>query len=156
MVSDDSMMIKLPEFVPVLPEFDPNPALWERIRSGNVRRVRRRRFIQLGSLGLSVALVAVLGFGLMRGSGEDPSLMYGVSDGRLHSQQLQDELSSNGSGFLDSALQSRLRLVDSELQAAYDHGAGDTELQPLWKLRNQLLESLVRQDGEPGRQLTRI
>ena len=156
MLSDYSKMLRPPGLVPLLPEFEPDPALWERIRGGNARRVRRRRVFQLGGISLSLALVAMLGSGVMRESVDGQSVRYGVADGRVHSQQLQDELSSAGIGLLDSGLQSRLRLVDSKLQAAYDHGAGDSELQPLWKLRNQLLESLVRQDGEPGRQLTRI
>lgn len=140
----------------LLPEFDPVPALWERIRGGNARRLRLRRVRQMGGIGLAFAVVAAL---VMQGMGwsiDTQSGVQGISDGRVQSQQLQDQLEARGRAPLDSDVQARLRLVDGYLQAAYDQGADESELNSLWALRNQLLELMVRQDKGDTRLLTRI
>lgn len=156
MTNHDSLVNSQVMAVQRLPEFDPDPALWERIRAGNTRRLRRRWIRQAAGLGLGLAIVVLVGLHETRESGQIASDVREMTDGRMHSQRLQDALRSSGTGPIHSSLQSRLRLVDSELQAAYDHGAGETELQSLWALRNQLLETLVDGDGELGHQLTRI
>lgn len=148
---------KSPPAAPLLlPEFDPVPGLWERIREGNARRIRLRRVRQMGVIGLAFAVVAAVVMRGMPWSIEPRSGVEGISDGRVQSQQLQDQLEDSGRAPLDFDVQARLRLVDGYLQAAYDQGADESELNSLWALRNQLLELMVGQDNGDTRLLTRI
>ncbi len=154
MTSNDSMACAVAPML--LPEFDPDPTLWERIRRDHARRIQVRRIRQFGGFGLGLALVAVVVTQGIRWSVDSDPGYQGISDGRVQSQRLQDQLESMGSQPFGSDVQARLRLVDNDLQAAYDHGADDSELKSLWALRNQLLESMVRQDTDHARLLTRI
>lgn len=139
-----------------LPEFDPAPALWERIRAGNGRRVRRRRIRQIGGLGLGTTMLVLVGLHFDRQPNERSVGVNDVAEVSSYSQQLQDAVSNSGASRLYPAAQSRLLLIDSELQAAYDHGAGDAELKKLWAQRNRLLETLVEQNTDRGHRFTRI
>jgi hypothetical protein len=56
----------------------------------------------------------------------------------------------------DPRLRTELRLIDLELQTAYDRGATANELIPLWKLRNEALRELIDSDGSRMRSVTRI
>ncbi len=139
-----------------LPEFEPDPALWNRIRSANVRRVRLRRMRRIGAVGavfVGVAAAWLLAF---------PYRMMFQPDARssinwqAHSQQLLDQWNERTNQNLDPHIQARLRLLDSDLQAAYDRGASEPELAPLWSLRSRLLQSLVQSESGRSRHLTRI
>lgn len=142
--------------LPGLPEFEPDPALWGRIHSANVRRVRRRRVRLLGVAGMLVACVATSWFFASTAQRPELSGVQGVAFSQAHSQQLQDQWLVRADEALDPRIQARLRLLDSDLQAAYDRGASEPELTPLWMLRNQLLQSLVQNDGRRSIRLTRI
>lgn len=139
-----------------LPEFDPCPSLWGRIRTANVRRVRLRRVRRVGALGVVFAgVVATWLFGSSRWLAESIDSL-DSAEWQARSQELQDQWNLRSDLDLDPRTQARLRLLDNDLQAAYDRGASEPELAPLWLLRSRLLQSLV--DGESGRsrRLTRI
>lgn len=139
-----------------LPEFDPDPALWGRIRTANIRRVKLRRVRRAGVVGaifLGVATIWLLGFPQRL---TVPSERISSVNWQMHSQELQDLWSRHSDQNLDPVIQTRLRLLDSDLQAAYDRGAGESELAGLWSLRSQLLHSLVESESVRSRRLTRI
>ena len=139
-----------------LPEFEPDPDLWGRIHSANLRRVRLRRIRRTSAVGavfLVFAITGLLGFprGLITRSDTQSS-----SDWQAHSQDLQDQWSMRTDRNVDPHIQARLRLLDSDLQAAYDRGASEPELAPLWSMRSRLLQSLVQSNAGQSRRLTRI
>ncbi len=139
-----------------LPEFDPDPSLWGRIQTANVRRVRLRRLRHasvIGAILLGVATTWLWEFPQrLTISAERLSSV----NWRAHSQELQDQWSQRADRDMDPHIQAHLRLLDSELQAAYDRGAAEPELAPLWLLRGQLLQSLVENESGRSRRMTRI
>ncbi len=139
-----------------LPEFDPDPALWTRIQRGHARRVIRRRLIRAGGFSASGAVVAIVILLGARGDFTGPSGTRDVTDGRFQSQALQNQSSAVVAGPQNEEVSVSVRRVDRELQMAYDQGADASRLRALWALRNQLLESLAREDGVRGLRLTRI
>lgn len=141
---------------PALPEFDPDPALWERIQTANGRRVRRRRVRLAGVFGMALAGVVAIAWVGFSASRLTPPERTVVGEWPSHSQRLQDQWVDQENPNLDPHIQARLRLLDSDLQAAYDRGASDPELVPLWSLRSRLLQSLVQDDRGRTRRLTRI
>ena len=141
---------------PALPEFEPDPALWERIHTANGRRVRRRRVRLVGVFGMALAGVVAIAWVGFSASPESPLDRSVVGEWPSHSQRLQDQWVRQENPDLDPHIQARLRLLDSDLQAAYDRGASDPELAPLWSLRSRLLHSLVQDDRGRARRLTRI
>jgi hypothetical protein len=139
-----------------LPEFEPDPALWVRIQSLNIRRIRRRRVQRAGLFGVfSVSLLAVWFVYGPTASVFEPKPQ-SVSVWQEHSQELLDQWHSSEQSELDPGLQARLRWLDNDLQAAYDRGAGEVELGSLWAQRSALLQALVRPGDERSRAVTRI
>jgi hypothetical protein len=139
-----------------LPVFDPDPALWDRIHSANVHRIRQRR-IRLAGLVGSFSFSAALAWFFLGPFA--PTLSPGsqqVSVFQERSQELQDQWRSSERTLLDPALQARLRWIDRDLQAAYDRGASEVELGSLWAQRSALLQTLVHPGEEGSRAVTRI
>lgn len=136
-----------------LPEFEPDPALWTRIESAHRRRsaVRRNRRIGwlAGGLAAACAVIALLPI-----AHDQPGDSVAVWQQR--SQELEREWQSQSRAQLDPRARAQLRLIDLDLQSAYDRGADELELVPLWKLRNALLRELVDGSGETTRLVTRI
>jgi hypothetical protein len=137
-----------------LPEFDPDPGLWGRIHSLNMRRVRRRRVQRFGLVGVISVSLAVFWLFAMPPASRSGSAMQSVSVWQKHSQELQDSLRLSAQEELDPAIQARLRWIDKDLQSAYDRGASEMELGSLWAQRSALLQTLVR-SGD-ARAVTRI
>ncbi len=138
-----------------LPVFDPNPALWVRIQTLERRQQRRRRRLRFGILGgagaLALALIALaLPGGSWRSGAADE-----LAARQATSRQLQERLVSRSSGQGDFSAGSALRVIDAELQEAYDRNAADDELKALWALRNEILRALVA-DGRSIQSVTRI
>ena len=126
-----------------------------RIRLLDLRHVRRRRYIRLGMLGgACAALLLLVGLGLP-GSSWQAGVAVELASSQLTSRQLQERLASLPGRHDDFRASSDLRVIDAELQAAYDRNATDVELKALWKLRNEVLRSLAA-DGHPVQSLTRI
>ena len=138
-----------------LPVFDPDPALWDRIRAGQLRNVRRRRRIRVGILGGASAFVlGLVVFGLPGKPGK-PGVASELASRQVTSALLQSQLVFRADDQADLRARSDLRVIDTALQIAYDRNAGDDELKALWNLRNEVLRSLAAQ-GHPGQSLTRI
>lgn len=138
-----------------LPEFEPDPALWSRIQSSRsqllVRRRQRNRWVAASLAAaalLCVAVVSSLQFGLPQSEG------VAVWQGR--SQVLEQEWLAMSRSTPDPRARAELRLIDLELQTAYDRGATADELIPLWKLRSEALRELIDNDGSRMRSVTRI
>jgi hypothetical protein len=139
-----------------LPEFDPDPGLWDRIQSVNVHRIRRHRIRLAGGVGFCSLSLALAWFFLGPFSSTFPSRAQTVSVLQERSQELQDQWRSSEQTQFDPAIQARLRWIDRDLQAAYDRGASEVELGSLWAQRSALLQTLVRPGDVRSRAVTRI
>lgn len=104
-----------------MPEPPPPDTLWPRLREQRRRQVRRRRLA--GGLA-STALVAVL---LVAGWPQPPAAPGTGGAAPAVARIDRDE---------------QVRALDHALQAAYDRGASDQEVAPLWDARAALLASL--------------
>lgn len=136
-----------------LPDFEPDPGLWARIQAARARRQRRRRNAWLGG-GLAAAAVLCV---VLLGRDRLPSGSAGdLASWREQAQSLESQWRTMAADALDPRSRAELRLIDAELQSAYDRGAGDDELIPLWKLRSAALQDLIRGDNDRLRAATRI
>lgn len=107
-----------------LPEIPLPDALWQRVDSGRRQKMRRRKaFVGVASL----ALVAVMAVPLLAPQfiGEDVA--------RSESMAVHQAVHS------EQDVYAELRAIDRALQAAYDRGASDAEIAPMWVARNILL-----------------
>jgi hypothetical protein len=75
---------------------------------------------------------------------------------QARSHALEQEWLASSRESMDPRYRAELRLIDAQLQAAYDRGASPSELAPLWKLRSEALQELVRSDNGRVRAVTRI
>lgn len=141
-----------------LPEFELPDTLWARIEAAHVARdvQRRRRFLGTagGAIAASVALAAMLLHPLRAPQGDAPDLLGNL---RGESQRLEAQLSGarlvHTSATLGTELE--LRRLDTTLQRAYERGADNSELAPLWRRRVELLGVLL-QLQLPDQQLSEI
>lgn len=141
-------------FLRQLPEFDPDPALWERIqaRGRQQRQWRRIRFgVVTGALA-SLLLVLALVYPV---APWQPTAAPDLAVRQATSQQLQEQLAAVSGAADDFRALSDLRLIDARLQAAYDRNATDDEIAALWILRNDVLRALGM-DAGTSRAVTRI
>ena len=106
----------------------PEPALpdtvWQRVEAGRRLRMQRRKF---GLGAVATALLAALSTPLfmgMLGGGDPLPVAHRVAHEPLRSEQ---------------DLQAELRALDHALQVAYERGASDAEVAPMWVARNALL-----------------
>lgn len=138
-----------------LPEFDPDPALWSRILSRRLqmvnRRQRRNRWLATGLSAAAVLCVVVV-------SRVQPGLQQAddVAAWQRQSQQLEAEWLTLSRSMPDPRARAELRLIDLELQTAYDRGATASDLIPLWKLRSEALRELIDNDLSRVRSVTRL
>lgn len=139
-----------------LPEHEPDPALWARIQAVRAGQRRRRRRQRGAWFGLGLAAAAMLSVVVFS--------RYPVSDGqagelassREHSRSLEAQWRAMAGSPADPRSRAELRLIDAELQSAYDRGAAEEELVPLWKLRIAALQDLIRNDSDRMQAITRI
>jgi len=97
-------------------------ALWPRLRARRRRQLRSRRAITaLASTGLAAALFVVL---VRPGTVPAPAIVTRAPS--MHASSADD-------------MDARVRAIDRALQAAYDRGASDTEIAPMWEARHALL-----------------
>lgn len=127
-----------------LPEFAADPALWSRIVSARQRQVGRRRMLSVGGSLAAAAVFALAVFVLPRPDPIAADTAGGLAAWLQQSQQLEQEWAR-----LEPArdpapgARSPLRRIDAALQAAYDRGASDEELVPLWEARSQTLRAMI-------------
>ncbi len=140
------------ELLSGLPQFDPDPRLWARIEDVHRRRVRERRVAwRWLSSGLAAALVAVVVLPHRSGPHVDDLAAW-----QQRSQALEREWLARTRAAGNTRLHARLLGIDDRLQAAYDRGADDAELAPLWKQRIEALDDLIARDESPARMVTRL
>ena len=72
------------------------------------------------------------------------------------SQALEREWQARDTLAGDARARAQLRLIDGELQAAYDRAATATELAPLWRQRSEALHDLLDRDVPRVRAVTRL
>ncbi|PZQ14782.1 MAG: hypothetical protein DI564_09775 [Rhodanobacter denitrificans] len=127
-----------------LPELAPDPALWSRIADARRRQLGRRRFARAGgSLAAAVLFAAAIVI-LPRPAPVAPDSATDLSAWLQQSQALEQEWSRlESSSEAARGLRSPLRRIDAALQAAYDRGASDEELAPLWEARSKALRAMI-------------
>ncbi len=101
------------------PSLTPPDTLWPRLREGQRKAVRRRRVIAGATASACALLLVALA--------PWPSL--------LSPTPLPPAVNVASGG--DDARE-QIATLDRALQAAYDRGASDTEIAPLWEVRNAL------------------
>lgn len=122
-----------------LPEFAPDPALWPRIVAAREAQLRRRR------LGGGLAAIAAAVFAAVLLVPRAPPVPVGVdaiAAGERESRVLEGEWLRVAPATRPPP-SARLRAIDAALQAAYDRGAPENEVAPLWQRRNEALRGLI-------------
>ena len=105
-----------------LPDIPLPETLWQRVEAGRKRKMGRRKL--RGGMA-ALMLVAVAAVPMLVTTGDEA-----LQVERQMAQQPVDK---------DHDVQSQLRALDLALQAAYDRGASDAEIAPMWVARNALL-----------------
>lgn len=123
-----------------LPVFAPDAGLWSRIRAEHERRRRMRRW-RLALPFAAAAAIAVATVLVLPRNAPDTKLVQGMRESR----NLEREWHALApvSSTRSSAEVARLHVIDASLQAAYDRGAGNAELEALWQQRNDALRGLI-------------
>lgn len=153
--SESDTKVRFAALLGGLPEHDPRPDLWSRIQFAHQRRKRQRRRhgIWLGAMLASAALLLVVL--LPRSTEFDPGAAE-PTGWQARSHALEQEWLESSRESMDPRYRAELKLIDAQLQAAYDRGANPNELAPLWKLRSEALQELIRSDNGSVRAVTRI
>jgi hypothetical protein len=120
-----------------LPEIPLPDALWRRVDAKRRQKLQRRK---LGAGIAALALVAVIAAPLL-------APMFAGAD-RTPGEQIAARPA------VQHNAQAELRALDRALQAAYDRGASDAEIAPMWVARDALLVGL--QSGNSAFRRNRI
>lgn len=110
-----------------LPEVPLPAALWQRVDGGRRQKMRRRKLFTSAA---SLALVAVMAMPLLG------PLFIAADAGP--GQRLVAYQPAHGK----RDIQADLHALDQALQAAYDRGASDAEVAPMWVARQALLAGI--------------
>jgi hypothetical protein len=116
--------IPLREELHALPEIPLPEALWQRVEAGRRQKMRRRK---LGTGIVSLVLVAVMATPLLAPLLTDIDVLR--SEPLVAHQPVRSE----------QDVHEELRALDHALQVAYDRGASDAEIAPMWVARTELL-----------------
>lgn len=137
-----------------LPEFAPRAEVWSSIESGLIQRShsrsRRRSRWLAGCAAAALVAFALLPAALRQSPADD------VDRYLQRSHALERQWQSASRTGADPLLRAQLQLIDGELQAAYDRGARDEELLPLWKRRGDALQHLLDSNVTPVQAVVRI
>lgn len=118
---------RMREELQALPEIPLPDALWQRVDSGRRQKLRRRKLVA----GIaSLALVAVMATPLLA------PLLVDVD------AEQDDPLVAHQPANDRHDTQADLHVLDHALQAAYDRGASDAEIAPMWVAREALLAGI--------------
>lgn len=148
-----------------LPEFTADAGLQARVLAARQRRLRARNWRRGGAAAVAAALVAaVIGWAQLATppAPRDAPVQTDIASGQRESQALEAQWQQLAAGrAAGNAALTRVRIIDANLQAAYDRGGGTRELAPLWQRRNQALRGLIARlrDAEaaaPPAAVTRI
>lgn len=122
-----------------LPEIPLPDGLWKRVDAKRRQKLQRRKL----SAGIAaLALAAVMATPLL-------TPMFGGAD-RVSGEQIAAHSSLRG----EHDVRAELRALDHALQAAYDRGASDAEIAPMWVARDALLVGI--QSGDSAFRRNRI
>lgn len=110
-----------------LPDIPLPDALWQRVEAGRRLKMRRRK---LGAGIVSLALVTAMATPLL------VPLLTDADTGR--DEPVVAYQPANG----QRDIQADLHVLDHALQAAYDRGASDAEVAPMWVAREALLAGI--------------
>ena len=154
--SETRMASRVATLLRELPEHEPAADLWARIQSAQGRRRQRRRLRQGIWLGSALAAAALLVVALIPRTTQVRDAQSELAVWQARSHTLEQEWLAASRESMDPRYRAELRLIDVHLQSAYDRGANDSELIPLWKLRSEALRDLIRSDNGRVRALTRI
>lgn len=110
-----------------LPEIQLPDSLWQRVEGKRRQKIRRRK---LGG-GLAALMIAAV---------IAAPLLAPMLTGTQTTQGTQGIAQRPAHGGQD--IQAELRAIDQALQAAYDRGASDAEIAPMWVTREALLASI--------------
>jgi hypothetical protein len=113
---------RMREHLDALPDVPLPESLWQRVDAQRRKKILRRK---LGMSAATLALVGVLAI---------PSSFDSHVDGRY-------EVAAVPSVSLQPDIQADVQAIDYALQAAYDRGASDAEIAPMWVARDTLLAS---------------
>lgn len=139
-----------------LPEHEPDPALWARIQVVRASRQRRRRRQRGAWFGVGLAAAAMLSVVVLSRYPAPAGPSGELASWRENSQSLEAQWRALAGSPVDPRSRAQLRLIDAELQSAYDRGAAESELIPLWKSRSAALQDLIRNDSDRLLAITRI
>jgi hypothetical protein len=118
-----------------LPEVPLPESLWQRVDARRRKKILRRK---LGLSAATLALVGVLAIYL-------PSQMFnGAGVDSSHEVAAAKPVS------MPRDIQADVQAIDHALQAAYDRGASDAEIAPMWVARDALLAS-IRSGSAPAK-----
>ena len=110
-----------------LPDVPLPESLWQRVDAQRRQKVLRRK---LGMSAATLALVGVLAIYL-------PSQMFNGAD-----VDSSHEVAAAKPVSMPRDIQADVQAIDHALQAAYDRGASDAEIAPMWVARDALLASI--------------
>lgn len=122
-----------------LPEVPLPDALWHRVDSGRRRKMRRRKLFT-GTA--SLAIVTVMAIPLLVPLFTAADAIHGEPQAAHHTARGGQDLHAE------------LRAIDHALQAAYDRGASDAEIAPMWVARETLLAGIQSTRAEARRDRT--
>lgn len=111
-----------------LPEIALPDTLWPRVEAGRRRKIRRRK---LGGGIAALALLAVLAAPVLS------PMLTGTQTTQGGERGIAQQSADGGQD-----LQAELRALDQALQTAYDRGASDAEIAPMWVARDALFTDL--------------
>ncbi len=142
-----------------LPALAPDPALWARVQVARTAQLRSHRRWRNG-LALTTTVAAAVGVAILLAPQVEPlpPVPSAIAADQRESRDLQAEWLRVSDGAVPARPASRLRAIDASLQAAYDRGAEEEELAPLWQQRNRALRGLIDRvgDGDIVAGITRI
>lgn len=137
-----------------LPVFNPDAALWPRVLAGQLRRRRGQRVKHSGfgsaALVFVCAAVVLLPHPL-------PPLQQQIAAGQRESRALEGQWQQIARSVTPATANlTRVRMIDADLQAAYDSGAAAEEIAPLWRQRNAVLRGLIAQARDTNTDATAL
>lgn len=110
-----------------LPEIPLPDALWQRVDDKRRQKLRRRKLgVGIAALALAAVMAAPLLIPMFAGAD------------RAQNEPIAAHLPMRA----ERDVQAELRALDHALQAAYDRGASDAEIAPMWVARDALLAGL--------------
>lgn len=107
-----------------LPEIPLPDALWRRVDAKRRQKLRRRKLgVGIVALALATAMATPLLIPMFAGADRAPN----------------ERIAVHPPMRVEHDVQAELRALDHALQAAYDRGASDAEIAPMWVARDALL-----------------